>query len=726
MLENFEWGSDGDSVATSGGTVTWTVTAAGTSRAEIDTAQYYSPTRCMRLYRDGTNNTLAIIPLSPITVDTVLSMRIRKDTNSRLEIGHGDGTHTFFVRFNTDEAIQYYDGSYQNTGISISANTWYLLEIKHVDWAALSFDIYIDGSLVKAVKTMPATAAYGNKLECSNGAGTSESWVDDIQTTTITDFPTSNSLEAHMAFVSSPLATTPVWVNIASDVREIHSVRGRDHDLDRMESGTLDIVLDNTSGDYWPDNTGGTYTPNVTVMKKIYIRAFYDGIYDTFTGYVESYTPSYLSGGGYGSLMTLHCVGALGKIIALQSLNNAGYASQQSGTRVGAVLTECGIPAGWQSLDAGQDLFQATGALVNENALNHLQQCQESELSLLYEDTDGDLLYEDRSHRTASPHTVSQATFGDDAGEIGYTDFSYVLDEVLLFNDVRVTRTGGTEQTETNSTSITNYGTRTFVRTTLHNADTQAGHLALYVIARYSDVAGRVDSIELTPDSSTKWTQCLARKISDRVTVRNNDAGIDKDYFIEGITQDWDFVNGTYVTRFQLSDADLYLNPPDAQTEILRPNAAGDANVLNTNAGAGSANNYTYVDEATPDEDTTYVKTEFPTVGTDLYNLPSLSYASATITSVVITCRMRRIDAVSGNGYTVIKTNGSTYNGTKFVLDTNWTNYSTTYLTNPNTSAAWTVSEVNALQAGVYLNCTNTHEARCTQVYVTVNFVPGW
>jgi len=581
------------------------------------------------------------------------------------------------------------------------------------------------GSYSIVISSLTKLTSYRVRAYAINSVDTS---YGDTITVVTSDYPLwplyTGDLIVRVAFVDTPLETSPNWVDITSDVRELHTQRGRNHDLDRMESGTLDIVINNTSGDYWPDNTGGAYTPNVDIMKKVNIRTTYlDTTYDIFTGYIESYAPSYLGAGGYGSLMTLHCVGALGKIIALQALNNAGYAAEQSGTRVDNVLDSCSWPAAWATLDAGQDLFQATGALVNVNALDHLQQCQESELSLLYEDTDGTLIYEDRSHRTASPHTVSQATFGEGVGEIVYADFKYVLDEVLLFNDARITRTGGTEQTLTNSTSITNYGKRTFAKSTLHNTDTQAAHLALYVIARYSDVAGRVDSIEITPDDSDKWTQVMSRKISDRVTVKNTDAGVDGDYFIEGIQHDWDFVNGTYSTKFSLSDATLYLNPPDAQTEILRPNAAGDANVLPTDSGAGSANNYTHVDEAVA-SDADYVYAEFPGGGRDLYNLSDLSYTSATITSVIVTVRAKKTG--TGTAWTSIRTNSTNYDSA-ITLTSDYALHSTTYTTNPNTSVAWTVDEVNALQAGVNLNPTGAGVLEyCSQVYVTVNFVPGW
>ncbi|MDD5353267.1 MAG: hypothetical protein PHS93_08925 [Candidatus Omnitrophica bacterium] len=553
---------------------------------------------------------------------------------------------------------------------------------------------------------------------------------DDLITYSIENFPDSTALFTRLAFVNTPLETSPTWNYIQDDVREIHTARGVNHELDRMEAGTLDLVLNNESGDYWPDNTGGDYTPNVDVMKRIHIACIYDGVfYNVFTGYVESYKPSWLSGGGYGSLMTLHCVGIIGKILSLQVLNNAGYAQEVSGTRIGHVLTDCGIPAGWQTLDAGSDTIMASGANVNVNALDHLQKVQETELSRLYELPSGNVIYESRGHRGISPHTVSQAIFGEDGGaEIPYSSFSYVLDETLLFNDVRVTRSGGTEQTTTNSTSQTNYGKRSFIRSTLHTTDGAAFLLANYIIARYPVTVGRVESMTIVPDDSAKWAQCFTREISDRITFRNDAAGINKDYFIEKVNHDWVFYGTqSFSTSWQLSDATRYLYQPDSINETFRPNAAGDLTQLTPNAGS----NYDRVLEAVADDDTTYnSSTGADGAKVDLYNVPDSGYGVGTINSVTIYARVRKEAGSTGAGNARIacKTEGTVYYGSNEALADTYTNITKAYTTNPNTTVAWTWAEVNALQIGIELPRTNAFGilGRITQIYAIVNFTPSW
>jgi len=77
----------------------------------------------------------------------------------------------------------------------------------------------------------------------------------------------------------------------------------------------------------------------------------------------------------------------------------------------------------------------------------------------------------------------------------------------------------------------------------------------------------------------------------------------------------------------------------------------------------------------------------------------------------------------------MIKTNSVVYDtsATPITLGTTWTDYSTVYNTNPQTTAAWTWDEVNALQAGVALRQPKTsgggtRESDCTMVWVVVDY----
>lgn len=553
----------------------------------------------------------------------------------------------------------------------------------------------------------------------STGASNATSTADRGYTTAPDNFPGVSSLKVRIAFDSGWDDTDPVWAEVQNEVREIHTFRGRNLELDRMESGTMDIVLNNENGNFWSQNTESDYYPNVLPMKRINVRAYYNGVKEIFTGYIKSYTPSFLGAGGYGSIMKLHCVGIIGSVVALQVLNNAGYAEEAAGLRMEHILTDCGIPAAWIDGDAGSINVQATGALVNQNALDQCYKVTESDLGLFYELNDGTILYEDRGHRALSPHTISQATFGD--GGIGYTDFSWVLNDNLIFNEIRITRTGGSEQSTENTDSQDKYCTRSYVKTgMLHSTDAEVLTQTDYFCARYAEPFAIVTGLTINPDNSDKWSQVFTREISDRITFINNDAYIDNDLFIESVQLDLDFINQEYSCIWSTSDATQYLNPLPPKTETLRPTAAGYITELTPSAGS----NWDCVNDTTPDEDSTNVYGG--AVKYDLYNIQDLPWDYGVIDSVTVTARCKVDAPGTSNAYIRIRTHSTTYTGAMKVLTTSYANYSQVWAVNPYTGLAWTVDEVNSLQIGIQVDPFVGSAARCTQIYADVVITPTW
>lgn len=529
-------------------------------------------------------------------------------------------------------------------------------------------------------------------------------------------------VRVRVAFDSDPLDTDPVWTDISGDVREVHPNRGRNHELGRMEAGTAAIVLTNLLGHYWPDNTSGDHYPNIKVIKRLNIRAVWDGaIRHVYTGYITSWTPGWLGEGGYGSIMTLNCVDAQ-KLIALQVLNDgSGYSAEASGTRIGNVLDDISWPAGDRDIDTGQETMQATGALANENSLGHLQSVQESELGLLFLARNGDVLFEDRSHRTKSPHDTSQATFGGGAGEYPYAEIRYVLDDARLFNEVRLTRTGGSEQVVTNSGSQDTYGKRSLVRSgLLLNTDDVTWMQATFMASRYADVVGRVESIKLLPSPTNNlWPQVLTREISDRVTIKKAEASLDREYFIERVQHDWNLVNYTFATAYQVSDAAQYLYTPDAFDTTL----VADSNVVSEwNDG-----DYTRVDVDDANYSTDTTKGGVPleeAVGFD--NWP---YSTGVINSVTIKIKIKQQTGSGGQFNWGARYSGSDDWQGQQALPGSKTEYTKVYTVSPFSGVAWTPAEITGLAINVkYLDPGAVWNSSPGWYFATVivNMTPSW
>ncbi len=362
-----------------------------------------------------------------------------------------------------------------------------------------------------------------------------------------------------IGFASDPLDSPQTWSDVSRYGQMFSIRRGRQQELGRMEAGVASIRLKNDSGVFWPDNASGAYYNNVKPGKQVNIRATY-GVttYDLYTGFVAGWNPNWLSDAGKTPVMDLDCVD-LTRNLSRHQMTNAGEAAELSGTRVGNVLDDYGWDAALRDIDNGQSTIQATGAQVNVNALSHLFNVQASESGIMYIAGDGDVQFEDRTHRQITPHTVSQATFGDDAGESSYKMLAPSFDDEYIYNTVTRTRVGGTLQSATDAASTTAYGPRTdSVTGLLMTSDGDALSQAQYILSRYKDPVLRAKSITIYPQArpADLWPKVLGFDISTRITLRLNQASLDKDYFIEGISHDVNAQTGTWATTWQLSEAD--------------------------------------------------------------------------------------------------------------------------------------------------------------------------
>lgn len=168
-------------------------------------------------------------------------------------------------------------------------------------------------------------------------------------------------------------------------------------------------------------------------------------------------------------------------------------------------------------------------------------------------------------------------------------------------------------------------------------------------------------------------------------------------------------------------------SPVQADTVVLSPSGAGHQTNLSQ---SGAASNWQAAE--TDDIDISYVYTTEAGYNADFYNLTDVAL-TGTINSVTVYIKARSVDndGTQQAGRTVIRTDGATFVGSNQTLTTSYTDYSTIYALNPFTVAAWTWSQVNALQAGVSLRRSGRTgsgrdqqdiESRATQVWVVVDY----
>jgi len=546
-----------------------------------------------------------------------------------------------------------------------------------------------------------------------------------------------DNCEVRIGFDSDPMDATQTWTDVSRDVQTISINRGRQHELDRFEAGEAIIVLRDTSYWFWPDNTQGAYYDNVKIGKAVNINRTHEGVlYHLYTGYITSITPGWTGQPNIGPNVTIRCGDFINNLSHTLLNDASGYDQELSGTRVGNVLSDASFPSGDIDADVGQENMISSGALANVNAQTHLLSVMESEIGAFYMAADGDAQFEDRSHRNASPHDTAQSIFGDDSGEMQYTDVSFTMDNKFLYNEIRLNRSGGTEQTASDATSQTTYGTRTLSKTgLLLTSDVIVDIYCDFYLSRYKDQGNvmRLRSIIINPqsDPDNLWPKVLGYEISTRITIRLNSGYVDGDYFIEGIQHTYDNQTKLWTTKWMLSDATSYYPAQSPLEETIRPNAAGDSTQC---LAVGTSPNWECVNDSTADDATTYVRGQNET-GTvawykDLYNMGVTNYSSGTINSVKFYTRYKHDNAPTYVPL-IVKTNGTEYTplGTKAAgLPTiNWTTENYTYTTNPKTGLAWTWAEIAALQVGCTLGTGSISGYNyVTQQYAVVNYTPTW
>lgn len=137
----------------------------------------------------------------------------------------------------------------------------------------------------------------------------------------------------------------------------------------------------------------------------------------------------------------------------------------------------------------------------------------------------------------------------------------------------------------------------------------------------------------------------------------------------------------------------------DGRVVLLKPNGAG-SNTNQTRGGTDSGANWSQVDELPPSfTDYVYAATAGVRDTYALENVPG-AVSGWPVNSVDVIAYAQNSDASAGSLGLTIKSGATTNEGTAQALVTGAQYYRQLYETDPNTSATWTVSALDALEAG--------------------------
>ena len=310
-----------------------------------------------------------------------------------------------------------------------------------------------------------------------------------------------------------------VFKDITSRVISATTSRGKNRDLDRFSSGTLNITASNEDRAFDPNYASSPYAGAIVPRREV--RVTVDGvrvISTTIDDWNYGYSPD-------GSSRAEIVATDEFTLLARQVLTAGTATPQLSGARVSAVLDMLSVawPDDKRSIDVGESTLGAD--VFAGNALQYLQKISDSEQGLLFIAKNGDLVFRDRLD--ATPTTASLTDFTDDGTGIPFTLTAVNYGSELLYNQAVVT-SGELSAQADNDRSQVAYGVTSVELDTLVSTSAQLQNLADFLVQKYGEPEYRFETISVNLDTvgATYKATCLGLEIGDVVSITFTPNGI--------------------------------------------------------------------------------------------------------------------------------------------------------------------------------------------------------
>ena len=363
---------------------------------------------------------------------------------------------------------------------------------------------------------------------------------------------------------STPLGTG-ILADAPADVVDVSDIalrvtirRGRNRILNSFEAGTATVVLEDANGDWNPQNTSSPYYGKLLPLRKIRIWADYnDGggtdRYYLYSGYITSYDNSFRLGIDEVSSVTLQCVDGFRLLQNVSITTVAGTsAGQTSGQRIEALLDTASWPLSQRLIDVGDTTVQADPA-TNRTLLAACQNIEQTELGGFFIDSEGNAVFYSRN-TVSLKADETPLFFNDDGTDISYQAIDFAYDDTQIFNDITVTRLGGSPQEVQSTSSIETYFIHSGARSELlMQTDSDALNQANMLLHARENALLRIDSIGLNLMDSSEPNRIVAGLDSELFTLINvtktaqASSSFSLELFVQGIQHD--ITPTTWTTR---------------------------------------------------------------------------------------------------------------------------------------------------------------------------------
>lgn len=352
------------------------------------------------------------------------------------------------------------------------------------------------------------------------------------------------------------------WDDISFAVRHTNTHRGRNHELDRVETGRARVRLANGTRAFDSTNTASPYHPFIRPATPIRIRALWDAIvYPIFYGYAEGWPQRWTRGPAGDSVVELVLIDGLAFLA--QANVEVARPPETSGARVAAVLDAVGWPTNMRAIDTGVSTVQGVD-IASVSALTHIQDIVASEDGLFFIAADGVARFYASNHGLVLDE--ANDTWGEAGDEKHYQELGITDDTSQLWNDITITAPDLTDQRVTDPVSISRYSgelkaPRSKVIPTLLNTEATMLTRANAVLKRYSTAKIRIEQMVIDGRAGDQWDRLLVHDLHERILGRKRPPGgglIDQPSIIEGIDHDI-YPNVSWRTTWQLSSTNYQL-----------------------------------------------------------------------------------------------------------------------------------------------------------------------
>jgi hypothetical protein len=336
-----------------------------------------------------------------------------------------------------------------------------------------------------------------------------------------------------------------IFFEITNRLMSASTTRGKSEALDRIDAGTINVILDNSDREFDPLNTNSLYFGQLIPGREL--RVSCNG-YPVMYGFIDDLDIAYQPNNR--SVVSIQSSDAL-RGLTINNLPELSPPAELSGARVTRILNlpEVAWPIDRRSIDTGNSFLSNVAITEGSQTISYLQLVGTSEAGEVFVSKDGKFVFKARN----SAPGVIDLIFTDEASVPGFTvipfaDLEVVYGSEQLYNRIVISNNKAVpdEVTSEDPDSQALFGPRSYsVTGLLNDSATELQFLADFLLARFKEPQYRFQSLSIVLDVLTESQQneVLDLEIGNVVQVKFTPSGIPPAILqfvkVIGISHEW-------------------------------------------------------------------------------------------------------------------------------------------------------------------------------------------